>query len=43
MFSGQKVITVFFHEGQVKEHVAALNEKLCDSAAKANEYANPIS
>lgn len=40
MFSGQKVIKVFCHEGQAKENFDTLNEALCSSATGANKYAN---
>lgn len=40
MFSGQKVIKVFCHEGQAEEGFDQQNEKLCGSATGANQYAN---
>lgn len=40
MFSGQKVIKVFCHEGKAERGFDDLNEKLCGSATGANQYAN---
>lgn len=40
MMDGQKVVKVFCHEEQAKEDFQDLNEKLRDSADKANRYAN---
>lgn len=40
MLSGQKVIKVFCHERQVTENFDILNERLCESATGANQYAN---
>lgn len=40
MFSGQKVIKVFCHEGKAERGFDELNEKLCGSATGANQYAN---
>lgn len=40
MFSGQRVIKVFCHEAQAKMGFDELNEKLCNSATGANQYAN---
>lgn len=40
MMDGQKVVKVFCHEDQAVEDFKKLNEKLRDSADKANRYAN---
>lgn len=40
MFGGEKVIKVFCHERQTEEGFDRLNERLCTSATKANQYAN---
>ncbi|MCC8151931.1 MAG: ABC transporter ATP-binding protein/permease [Lachnospiraceae bacterium] len=40
MINGQKVIKVFCHEEQAKEDFDKVNDELCDSATKANTYAN---
>ena len=40
MVGGQKVVKVFCHEEQAKAGFDALNNKLFDSADKANRYAN---
>ncbi|MBC8536261.1 ABC transporter ATP-binding protein [Feifania hominis] len=40
MIGGQKVIKVFCHEQQAKDGFDELNNKLFDSADKANKYAN---
>lgn len=40
MMDGQKVVKVFCHEEQAKADFEELNEKLRDSADKANRYAN---
>lgn len=40
MMDGQKVVKVFCHEEKAKEDFRRLNEKLCNSADKANRYAN---
>ncbi|MBR4305334.1 MAG: ABC transporter ATP-binding protein, partial [Ruminiclostridium sp.] len=40
MLDGQKVIKVFCHEDKVCEEFAVINERLRDSADKANTYAN---
>ncbi|MFV0400923.1 MAG: ABC transporter ATP-binding protein [Oscillospiraceae bacterium] len=40
MMNGQKVIKVFNHEEAAKEQFDELNEELCDSATKANTFAN---
>lgn len=40
MMNGQKVVKVFCHEEASKDDFAELNGKLCDSATKANIYAN---
>ncbi|MCD8148128.1 MAG: ABC transporter ATP-binding protein/permease [Clostridiales bacterium] len=40
MINGQKVIKVFNHEEQAKEDFDKVNDELCDSATKANTYAN---
>lgn len=42
MLSGQKVIKVFCHEEEAKVNFDKLNDKLCDSATSANQYANII-
>lgn len=40
MMHGQKVIKVFNHEPEVEQQFDVINEELCDSATKANKYAN---
>ena len=40
MMSGQKVIKVFCHEDAVEKDFLVINEKLRQSASKANSYAN---
>lgn len=40
MMDGQKVVKVFCHEEQAMEEFGKLNERLRDSADKANRYAN---
>lgn len=40
MMAGQKVIKVFTHEEATKEGFDEVNERLCDSAYHANQYAN---
>ena len=40
MMSGQKVVKVFSHEEQAIREFNELNEALCDSANKANGFAN---
>ena len=40
MMEGQKVIKVFNHEEEAKAKFDELNENLCDSADKANTFAN---
>jgi ATP-binding cassette subfamily B protein len=40
MLSGIKVVKVFNHEEESIAHFDEVNEKLCDSATKANIYAN---
>lgn len=40
MMEGQKVIKVFNHEVEAKKKFDELNENLCDSADKANTFAN---
>lgn len=40
MIGGMKVVKVFCHEDVCKEEFAELNENLCNSAYKANKYAN---
>lgn len=40
MINGQKVVKVFCHEEQAKEVFDKKNDELCDTAAKANSYAN---
>lgn len=40
MMEGQKVVKVFCHEGEAKVNFDKLNEDLCDSADKANTFAN---
>ncbi len=40
MINGQKVIKVFNHEEQAKEDFDKVNDELCDSATRANTYAN---
>ena len=40
MMDGQKVIKVFCHEEEAKEGFRRVNDALCDSATKANTFAN---
>ena len=40
MINGQKVVKVFCHEDQAKQGFDERNEELCDSATKANTFAN---
>ncbi|MCD8152333.1 MAG: ABC transporter ATP-binding protein/permease [Clostridiales bacterium] len=40
MINGQKVVKVFNHEEKAKESFDKVNDELCDSATKANTYAN---
>ncbi len=40
MMEGQKVVKVFCHEDESKVDFDKLNEELCDSADKANTFAN---
>ncbi|MBE6723041.1 ABC transporter ATP-binding protein [Caproicibacterium amylolyticum] len=40
MINGQKVVKVFCHEEETKKAFDKKNEALCDSAAKANTFAN---
>ena len=40
MMNGQKVVKIFNYEERAKERFDALNESLCDSADKANRFAN---
>ena len=40
MMEGQKVVKVFCHEEEAKKKFDELNERLCDSGARANTYAN---
>ncbi|MCR5249841.1 MAG: ABC transporter ATP-binding protein/permease [Lachnospiraceae bacterium] len=40
MMEGQKVVKVFNHEAVNIEKFDGLNEKLCDSSCKANQYVN---
>ena len=40
MMEGQKVVKVFCHEEENRKRFDELNEELCDSATKANTYAN---
>ncbi|MCC8017061.1 MAG: ABC transporter ATP-binding protein/permease [Lachnospiraceae bacterium] len=40
MINGQKVIKVFNHEEKAKESFDKVNDELCDSATRANTYAN---
>lgn len=42
MIEGQKVVKVFCHERQAKEDFDALNDKLAQSARRANQYANSL-
>lgn len=42
MVEGQKVVKVFCHEEECKEQFNELNDRLYDSAYKANKYANII-
>lgn len=42
MIEGQKVVKVFCHEQQAKEDFDALNDKLAQSARRANQYANSL-
>ena len=39
---GQKVVKVFCHEEECKKEFKELNDELCDSAYKANMYANVL-
>lgn len=40
MINGQKVIKVFNHEREAEREFDELNESLCDTATKANKFAN---
>lgn len=40
MMTGQKVVKVFCHEKEAKEDFDRLNDELCDTAYKANKFAN---
>ncbi len=40
--SGEKVVKVFNHEAEAIEAFNALNDSLCDSASRANRFANII-
>jgi len=40
MIHGQKVVKVFNHEEEAKEHFDELNEELCESSTAANKFAN---
>lgn len=40
MIHGQKVIKVFCHEDKANEEFDRLNDELCDTATKANRFAN---
>ncbi|MGN0242039.1 MAG: ABC transporter ATP-binding protein [Candidatus Weimeria sp.] len=42
MMQGQKVVKVFNHEEEAIEDFERLNDKLCESAARANTYANVL-
>ena len=42
MMDGQKVVKVFCHEEEAKAKFKELNDKLFDSASKANVYANVL-
>ena len=42
MMTGQKVVKVFNHESEAIEKFDELNEKLCDSAFKANAYSGAL-
>jgi len=42
MVNGQKVVKVFTHENKAIDEFNKRNEKLFDSASKANEYANML-
>lgn len=42
IMSGQKVVKVFNHEQEAEEQFSSLNNNLCDSATKANRYANVL-
>ena len=42
MMEGQKVVKVFCHEEECKKEFKELNDELCDSAYKANMYANVL-
>ncbi|MEG2191955.1 MAG: ABC transporter ATP-binding protein [Oscillospiraceae bacterium] len=42
MMDGQKVVKVFTHENKAKEEFDQFNENLCESATKANGFANII-
>ncbi len=38
--NGQKVVKVFTHEEETKEHFYKINDELCNDATEANKYAN---
>lgn len=38
--NGQKVVKVFTHEEETKEHFDKINDELCNDATEANKYAN---
>ncbi|MEG2014938.1 MAG: ABC transporter ATP-binding protein, partial [Clostridia bacterium] len=40
MMEGQRVVKVFNHEDKVMERFEVINDELCESATKANTYAN---
>lgn len=40
MMQGQRVVKVFCHEGESKEAFDKLNDALCESSYKANNYSN---
>ncbi|MDT8716872.1 ABC transporter ATP-binding protein [Clostridium sp. 19966] len=42
MMEGQKVVKVFCHEEEAKANFDKLNDELCNSAEKANTYANVL-
>lgn len=42
MIEGQKVVKVFCHEQRAKEDFDKLNDKLAQSARRANQYANSL-
>ena len=42
MMDGQKVVKVFCHEEENIAEFKELNDKLCDSAYKANAFANVL-